>query len=109
MQAQDLERHNRKLQRAGEPPAEALYTITDVERILGQLRPVPSRRAVPVVPGVKAVFVEAGHMLGSASIQLLVGAEGVERRIVFSGDLGPRSAPILREFEPFTQGGPALP
>ena len=103
VQAQDLMRHNRKLERAGEPPADPLYTITDVETILGQLRPVPYHQPVPIVPGVKAVFVEAGHMLGSASIQLLVGAEGAERRVVFSGDLGPRSAPMLREFEPFTR------
>jgi metallo-beta-lactamase family protein len=42
-------------------------------------------------------------MLGSASIQLIVEEDGKTRRVVFSGDLGPRSAPILREFEPFQQ------
>jgi len=103
VQAQDLERHNRKLERAGAPPAEPLYTLPDVEQILGHFQPVPYHQPVPIVPGVKAVFVEAGHMLGSASIQLLVGADGAERRVVFSGDLGPHSAPILREAEPFTR------
>jgi hypothetical protein len=39
-------------------------------------------------------------MLGSASIQLIVEEDGKTKRVVFSGDLGPRSAPILREFEP---------
>lgn len=103
VQAQDLERHNRRLERAGEPPAEPLYTIAEVEQILGQMQPVPYHQPVPILPGVRAVFVEAGHMLGSASIQLLVGEGAAERRVVFSGDLGPRSAPILREFEPFTR------
>jgi predicted metal-dependent RNase len=42
-------------------------------------------------------------MLGSASIQLIVEEAGKTKRVVFSGDLGPRSAPILREFEPFQQ------
>jgi metallo-beta-lactamase family protein len=42
-------------------------------------------------------------MLGSASIQLIVREDGREKRVVFSGDLGPRSAPILKEFEPFKQ------
>ena len=42
-------------------------------------------------------------MLGSASIQLLVEEDGRQKRVVFSGDLGPRSAPILKEFEPFRQ------
>src|SRR5262249_54961174 len=46
---------------------------------------------------------EAGHMLGSASILLQVREDGKEKRIVFSGDLGPRSVPILRNFEPFKQ------
>ena len=40
-------------------------------------------------------------MLGSASIQLLVEEDGKQKRVVFSGDLGPRSAPILKEYEPF--------
>jgi metallo-beta-lactamase family protein len=42
-------------------------------------------------------------MLGSASIQLIVEEDGNTKRVVFSGDLGPRSAPILKEFEPFRQ------
>lgn len=42
-------------------------------------------------------------MLGSASIQLIVEEDGRQKRVVFSGDLGPRSAPILKEFEPFQQ------
>lgn len=42
-------------------------------------------------------------MLGSASIQLIVEEDGKQKRVVFSGDLGPRSAPILKEFEPFKQ------
>jgi metallo-beta-lactamase family protein len=44
-------------------------------------------------------------MLGSASIQLLVEEDGKTKRVVFSGDLGPRSAPILREYEPFHEAG----
>jgi metallo-beta-lactamase family protein len=103
VQAQDLERHNRRRERAGQPPDAPLYTLVEVEQILGRLQPVPYHQPVAVAPGVRTVFVEAGHMLGSASLQLLIGSDGGERRVVFSGDLGPRSAPILREFEPFTQ------
>jgi metallo-beta-lactamase family protein len=51
----------------------------------------------------QAIWHDAGHMLGSASIQLIVEEDGTTKRVVFSGDLGPRSAPILREFEPFQQ------
>jgi metallo-beta-lactamase family protein len=62
---------------------------------------VPYQQPVTVAPGIQAIWAESGHMLGSASIQLLVEEEGKTRRVVFSGDLGPRSALILKEFEPF--------
>lgn len=102
IQTQDAERHNRVRQRAGEPAVPPLYTVGDAERILGQLRPAPYREPLVVAPGIQARFVEAGHMLGSASIQLTVEDGGRQKVIAFSGDLGPKSAPILREFEPLT-------
>ena len=51
----------------------------------------------------KAVWNEAGHMLGSSSIRVTVEEDGKEKSVVFSGDLGPRNAPILKESEPFRQ------
>jgi len=102
LQVADNERNNRKRLRAGEPREEPLYTLDDVEKILLQLRPVPYQQEFEAAPGIKAIWHDAGHMLGSASIQLIV-EDGVTKCVVFSGDLGPRSAPILREFEPFQQ------
>ena len=103
IQAADVERRNRKRQRAGEPPQEPLYTPEHAETIIQCLQPVPYQQPVNVAPGIQAIWTEAGHMLGSASIQLLVEEDGRTKRVVFSGDLGPRSAPILKEFEPFKQ------
>src|SRR6188474_1732783 len=103
LQVSDTERKNRKRQRAGEPPQEPLYTPDDAEKILTQLRPAPYQKPFDIVPGIKAIWQDSGHMLGSASIQLIVEEDGKTKRVVFSGDLGPRSAPILREFEPFQQ------
>lgn len=102
IQSQDAERHNRKRQRAGDPPFVPLYSPDDAEQIIRQLRIANYNGPMPVAPGIQARFVEAGHMLGSASIQLLVEDAGVRRTVVFSGDLGPKSAPILKEYEPFT-------
>src|SRR6185436_17071205 len=68
-----------------------------------RLKPVPYQKPFQVAPGLQAIWAESGHMLGSASIQLLVEEGGKTKRIVFSGDLGPRSAPMLREYEPFQQ------
>lgn len=101
LQASDAERHNRKRQRAGEPPLEPLYTPEHAETIIRCFQPVPYQQPVTVAPGLQALWTEAGHMLGSASIQLIVDDGGKTKRVVFSGDLGPKGIPILRDFEPF--------
>jgi len=103
IQQADAERINRKRQRAGEPPIEPLYTAQQAEEIIQCLQPVPYQEPVTVAPGVQAIWAESGHMLGSASIQLIVDDGGKKKTIVFSGDLGPRNAPILKEYEPFRQ------
>ena len=103
IQSADIERVNRKRERAGEPPLEPLYTSAHAEAIIQQFKPVPYQQAVSVAPGLQAIWTEAGHMLGSASIQLLVDDGGKTKRVVFSGDLGPRNAPILKDYEPFRQ------
>jgi len=99
----DVERRNRRLERAGKPLVAPLFTPGEAEQIVALFRPVRYREALEVAPGIRAVWAEAGHMLGSASIQLLVEEAGGVKRVVFSGDLGPIHAPILREFEPFAE------
>lgn len=101
IQAQDMERLNRKRQRAGMKWEEALYTPDDAEAIIKRLTPVPYTKPTTVAPGIQACFAEAGHLLGSASIQLTVDEDGKKKTVVFSGDLGPKGAPILQDFEPF--------
>jgi metallo-beta-lactamase family protein len=101
IQAGDAERQNRKRARAGEAPLEPLYTPGHAEAVIQRLQPVPYQQPVTVAPGIQAIWAESGHMLGSASIQLLVQEDGKTKRIVFSGDLGPKGALILKDFEPF--------
>jgi metallo-beta-lactamase family protein len=101
IQEQETQRENKGRRRAGQPLLEPLYTAQDVAAILGAFRAVPYLEPVPIAPGMKASFAEAGHMLGSASIQLMAEEEGREKKVVFSGDLGPISAPLLRRYEPF--------
>lgn len=100
IQAGDAERKNRKRERAGEPPLEPLYTAPDAETIIQCFQPVPYNDPVRVAEGIQARFVEAGHMLGSASIELTVTENGQSKKIVFSGDLGPTGSPILRDYQP---------
>jgi metallo-beta-lactamase family protein len=101
IQAGDAERRNRKRARAGEPPQEPLYTSEHAETIIECLKAAPYAQPVSVAPGIQAIWNESGHMLGSASIQLLVQEDGRQKRVVFSGDLGPKGALILKDFEPF--------
>ena len=101
LQEHDAERLSRRRARVGDPPIAPLYTLRDAERIIENLAPVPYREPLGVAPGIRARFIEAGHILGSSSIQLLADEDGREKRIVFSGDLGPRGAPIMRDFESF--------
>ncbi len=77
-----------------------LYTARDAERAVGRFRPQPYRRPFEVAPGVRCTFFDAGHILGSALVQLDVAERGRERRILFTGDLGRPCLPILRDPEP---------
>lgn len=101
LQVSETERRNRRLARAGEALVEPLYGPEQAETIINQLKEVPYQQPVEVAPGVQAIWAESGHMLGSASVQLIVNEGGKQKRIVFSGDLGPKGALILRDYEPF--------
>lgn len=97
LQAMDVERINRKRQRAGETPLEPIYTEQHVAQIMDQFTAAPYNQPVEVAPGIRVRWVEAGHMLGSASLQLCVQDGGTTKTIVFSGDVGPKGAPILED------------
>lgn len=74
-----------------------LYSTADVERTMKQMISVPYDREFDVMPGVRATFVDAGHILGSASVLLDCRENGVTRRLVFSGDIGRWGLPIIRD------------
>jgi metallo-beta-lactamase family protein len=84
----------------GEPKVQPLYEQRDAVRTMRQCLTVPYDRDFEPVRGVRARFVEAGHLLGSAMVALAVEAPGRERRITFTGDLGRRGLPILRDPAP---------
>ncbi len=85
------------------PRALPLYDGADAVAALSLLVPAPYRRRLEVVPGVAATFHRAGHILGSATVEMEI-AEGGQpaRRVLFSGDLGRYGAPILPDPEPAT-------
>jgi metallo-beta-lactamase family protein len=103
IQSQDAERRNRRLEREGKPLCEPLYEAAEAEQIISQMKSAPYGKPVFVAEGIQATWAESGHMLGSASIKLTVEEDGRQKSVIFSGDLGPKGVPILRDFEPFQQ------
>lgn len=99
IQEQDIGYLNKKRQRKGEPPVEPLYTEEDATASLGYFVSVPYWRTLPIAPGVKLTFHDAGHILGSAIVVLDLEEGGETRRLVFSGDLGREGMAILRDPE----------
>jgi metallo-beta-lactamase family protein len=80
----------------------ALYDEKDVEQTVRQFRAIEYGTSVDVVPGVRAIFHDAGHILGSAIIELRVVDGEAETTIVFSGDLGRGDTPIVRDPTPLS-------
>jgi metallo-beta-lactamase family protein len=78
---------------------EPLYDQNDVLGVLGAMIGVPYHRRVPIAPGVDLTFFDAGHVLGSGIVVLDVDEDGQRKRLVFTGDLGRKRMPILRDPE----------
>jgi len=88
---------NKKRLARGEEPIEPLYTEADALKAVELFRGVAYDEAFEPVPGVRARFVEAGHILGSAAISLEIQEQGRTIRFWFSGDIGRYKLPLLRD------------
>lgn len=97
LQEADRAADNRRKRRAGEPEAVPLYGIDDVRRLGRLTKPLPYAERRRIAPGVMARFTDAGHILGSATVELVIDADGRETVVVFSGDIGPPGQPIIRD------------
>jgi metallo-beta-lactamase family protein len=92
----DAERASRH-QDSGEERIEPLYDLDDVEATLRLIKPIPYDEQREVLPGVTVRVRDAGHILGSSSVELWASEGDVRRKIVFSGDLGQYDTPILQD------------
>ena len=101
----EAEWKNRKAKRAGRPEVVPLYDMNDAVGVLGHFVS-DYHSVINVCEGLKVRFVDAGHLLGSSSIEMWISentAEGVEeRKIVFSGDIGPGNRPLIKDPEYLT-------
>ncbi len=97
IQEVDAENENRKDRRAGREEVEPLYTAQDAQQALEHLVPCEYGQEIEPAPGVRFRFVDAGHLLGSASIELWATEGGVTKKVAFSGDIGNLHQPIIRD------------
>ncbi len=97
LQTRDLEFVNKRRQRQGKNLFEPLYGIEDVEGLMTQFAPVNYGEPREVVPGVTVTLHDAGHILGSAVVEIHARENGSAHRLLFTGDLGRPGMPILRD------------
>ena len=100
IQENDADFVNKKRAKRGEPPIEPLYNTKDAEAALRLFTTRNYSQPFEVAPGVTAQFFEAGHILGSAITVLDIEEKGQKTRLAFSGDLGRKGMPILRDPSP---------
>jgi metallo-beta-lactamase family protein len=97
IQESDVEYINRKRARRNEPPVEPLYTLEDAAVVASHFSNVHYDEAFQPIPGVTARLRDAGHILGSAGVEMEIEEDGHRTRLWFSGDIGRRDIPLLRD------------
>ncbi len=97
IQESEAEWMTRKARRAGREPVEPLYTVDDVRRVMPLFVKVPYGQIMAADHGIRYRFLDAGHILGSGSLELWFPGNDREKKIVFSGDIGRKGNPIIND------------
>lgn len=99
LQEKDAQYENKWRKRKKKPLIEPLYTKKDARAALNNFIGLRYKEKREILPGVHIRFQDAGHILGSSSVEIWLNENGSERKIVFSGDLGQYDTPILNDPE----------
>jgi len=99
LQLRDTEWENKRRRRAGKKEIEPMYTMDDVEATLQLCEGFAYGQRGEIENGVQVCFRDAGHILGSAIVEIFITEDGVEKKLVFSGDLGNCCSALLRDPE----------
>jgi metallo-beta-lactamase family protein len=103
IQETEAEWRTRKARRAGRGSTEPLYTQDDARKAIGLFKSVEYKVPTELAPGVTVVFHDAGHILGSAFLELRLQEQGGQVKVLFSGDVGQPDQPIVRDPEVMEQ------
>ncbi len=104
----DLEYDNLRRQRRGEKPLKPAYTKRDVQKVLKLCKPIRYLECLPLGDGASVCFHDAGHILGSAIVEVKFREQNTERTLVFSGDLGKRNSVLMNNPAFLTQADVVL-
>lgn len=97
IQEMEAEWKNRKARRAGNPEIQPMFTMADAEGVLSHFFPCRYGDVLTLTEGLKIRFTDVGHLLGSSSIEVWAEEDGVEKKIVFSGDIGNKNKPLIKD------------
>ena len=97
IQEMEAEWKNRKARRAGNAEVPPLFTMADAEGVLQHFVACSYNEIVALSENVKIRFTDVGHLLGSSSIEIWVTENGSEKKIVFSGDIGNKNKPLIKD------------
>lgn len=98
IQMQEAEWKNRKAKRSsGVEPHEPVYTMEDAENAIKRIVPCPYDTKIDLCDGIQIRFTDVGHLLGSSSIEVWATEEGQMRKIAFSGDIGNKNQPLIKD------------
>ena len=93
----EAEWKNRKGKRAGKELVEPLYDMDDAIGVLSCFVRCPYEKEIIIGDGIRIRFIDAGHLLGSSSIEVWISENSVEKKLVFSGDVGNLNQPLIRD------------
>lgn len=98
IQMQEAEWKNRKAKRSsGVSPHEPVYTMEDADGAIRRIVPCKYDKEIELCEGIRIRFTDVGHLLGSASIEVWATENGTTRKIVFSGDIGNKNQPLIKD------------
>jgi metallo-beta-lactamase family protein len=97
LQERDAQYENKWRKRKNKPLIEPLYSVEDARSALANIVGLRYKEKKDILPGISIRFQDAGHILGSCSVEVWLAENGVQRKIVFSGDLGQYDTPILND------------
>ena len=93
----EAEWKNRKGRRAGKPEVVPTYTMEDAEGVLEHFAGCDYNKIIDVCPGIRIRFTDVGHLLGSSCIEIWLSENGMQKKIVFSGDVGNTNQPLIKD------------